>query len=298
MPINETLETLKNQLSGSVQTVLPSRGVPSSGKGRQSPSSLTSWTEITFYEKGGPRPGRTIGRGGDAGQTWVLPLPQDLSDMNSFEYEPIEFGGTTQFLDSVYNTITLGMDKGNTVNVSDSSTGGGEIGSGLVAAGMTTLDVIGAENAKNAVRAKARQTANPNLEALFKSSNLRTFQFSWNITPLTSGDSEQLNSFVSEFKKAIYPGSGSLAITGNAAQLLFFPYEFVVSFYAQGIQGGSKLIFSTASCACTDLTVQYTPNGGYNTHIDGYPTALSISATFQEMYILSRNDIEKLGTTY
>ena len=104
--------------------------------------------------------------------------------------------------------------------------------------------------------------------------------------------------FVSEFKKAIYPGSGSLAITGNAAQLLFFPYEFVVSFYAQGIQGGSKLIFSTASCACTDLTVQYTPNGGYNTHIDGYPTALSISATFQEMYILSRNDIEKLGTTY
>ena len=295
MPINETLETLKNQLSGSVQTVLPSRGVPSLGGGRQSPSSLTSWTEITFYKDGGPRPGRTIGRGGDAGQTWVLPLPQDLSDMNSFEYEPIEFGGSTQFLDSVYNMITLGMDKGNTVEVANDA----GVGSALVAGAMTTLDVIGSENAKNAVRAKARQTANPNLEALFKSSNLRTFQFSWNITPLTSGDSKQLNFFVSEFKKAIYPGSGSLTLTtANAAQLLFFPYEFVVSFYAQGIQGGSKLIFSTAACACTDLTVQYTPNGGYNTHIDGYPTALSISATFQEMYALSRNDIEKLGTTY
>jgi hypothetical protein len=297
MPINDTLETLKNQLSGSVKTVLPSQGIPSKRSG-SAPSSLTAWTEITFYEKGGPRPGRTIGRGGDAGETWVLPLPQDLSDVNSFEYEPIEFGGTTMFLDSVYNAITLGMDKGNTTQAKDSSTGFGELKDGAVAGGMTALDLIGAENAKNAVRAKARQTANPNLEALFKSSNLRTFQFSWNITPLTEGDSQQLSEFVSTFKKSIYPGSGSLAITGNAAQLLFFPYEFVVSFYSQGIQGGSNLIFSTAACACTDFTVQYTPNGAFNTHIDGKPTALSMNATFQEMYILSRNDVEQLGKKY
>jgi len=298
MPINDTLETLKNQLSGSVKTILPSQGIPSKRSG-STPSSLTAWTEITFYKEGGPRPGRTIGRGGSGGDTWVLPLPQDLSDVNSFEYEPIEFGGVTMALDSFYNAITLGQDKGNTTGASNKTFDMGvQAGGALVAAGTTTLDLIGSENAKNAVRAKYRQTANPNLEALFKSSNLRTFQFSWNITPLTEADSEQLSDFVSTFKKSIYPGSGSLLLTGNSAQLLFFPYEFVVSFYSQGIRGGSNLIFSTASCACTDFTVQYTPNGAFNTHIDGKPTALSMNATFQEMYILSSNDIEQLEKKY
>lgn len=296
MPINDTLESLKAQLSGSINTVLPSKGIPSftSAEQRsagQRPSSLTSWTELTFYPEGGPRPGRTIGRGGQAGETWVLPLPQDLSDVNSFEYESVEFGGITMLIDSAYNALTLGMDKGNTTGAEDNATFGREVGETAFAAGTLALDAIGAENARNGVRAKFRKTANPNLESLFKSSNLRTFQFSWSITPLSRQDSDSLKQFISNFKKAIYPDNNGLLATANAAQLMSFPNEFVVSFYSTGVDVGSKLIFTTAACACTDFTVQYTPNGAFNTHIDGRPTSISINATFQEMYALTRNDI-------
>lgn len=291
MPINDTLESLKAQLSGSINTVLPSRGIPSQGSAGQRPSSLTSWTELTFYPDGGPRPGRTIGRGGSAGQTWVLPLPQDLSDVNSFEYESVEFGGVTMAIDSAYNALTLGMDKGNTTGAEDNAGFAREVGETLYGAGALALDAIGAENARNAVRSKFRKTANPNLESLFKSSNLRTFQFSWSITPLSAQDSDSLKQFISNFKKAIYPDNNGLLATANAAQLMSFPNEFVVSFHSTGVSGSSNLIFTTAACACTDFTVQYTPNGAFNTHIDGRPTSISINATFQEMYALTRNDI-------
>ena len=228
MGITSTIDDLKQKLAGSIQTVMPSIGIPSSGG--NGGSNLSAWTVITFYEKGGPRPGRTIGTGGSSGEQWVLPLPADLSDLNSFEYQPIEYGSMTKaIMGAVTNTAeTVGLaDSGNQTE-GDSSEAG--FGGTAVAVGTGTLDLMGADNLSNAIRQRNRITGNPNMEALFKSPNLRTFQFSWSVTPLTQEDSVSLKAFLTKIKESIYPEGSEVGASANAVELLNFPYEFIVSF--------------------------------------------------------------------
>lgn len=257
-------------LNGSLRTVVPSQGTPS----RNSPSSdLSTWSVIKIYPDGVPRNGRGVTGGRTTSgnvKTWVLPLPIDLTESNSFTWEQTDFGAFQQF-------IAGGP-------LSDSGELTGTIGSVISGA----LNAFGAEGLEQVRGAFMRSAANPATEILFKSANLRTFQFSWNLIPLTSGDSTSIVDFRKEMINYIYPEAGGL---GGATRLKY-PAEFELSFYARGKgqQGQQYEIFKTFPCACTEFTLTYGVQGSYGVHEDGKPTQVSISATFQEIYMLVQKD--------
>lgn len=287
--IDEKIAALKEQLNPGIKAILPSRGIPSASGGR--PSSLTTWTELKIFPEGVKRRGRVVSGGGtDAKETWVLPLPQDLTDVHSMQYETVEFGalavmaskGISDIEGLISGSNELVQQESGNYSFKDSALDAGQV------VGEEVLGFVGLDQAINVLRAQRRKTVNPNMENLFKTSNLRTFQFSWSLTPLSSTDSSGIKSFISSIKKNIYPTNNQVAGGWNR---LKYPSEFMLNFYSSALTSGPQKIFSTAACACTDLTIGYTPNGAFHTHTDGAPTTVTINGTFQELYTLDSVDI-------
>lgn len=291
--IDEKIAALKDQLNPGIKSILPSRGIPSASG--VTPSSLTTWTELQIYDNGAKRSGgaRVVGSSaGGASATWVLPLPQDLTDMHSMQYETVEFGAlaiaSTKLLDMMSagtGAISQELEKGYGPGASST------LGNISRVAGEEVLGFFGLEQAINVLRARNRNTVNPNMENLFKTPNLRTFQFSWTLTPLSSTDSSSIKDFVGVMKTKMYPTNSPVLYGWNR---LDYPAEFILNFYSSGLSSGKQKIFSTAACACTDLTIGYTPNGAFHTHTDGRPTTVTISGTFQELYTLDSKEIKDL----
>ena len=297
--IDEKLTALKDSLSRGVSSVLPSRGIPGKG-GNNSVSSLTTWTQLEIYPNGAPRSKNTVvANWGDKGATWVLPLPQDLTDIHSLQYETIEFGAiamATAALGQGNNTVgvldAMGVGKSASGDALSKEFGGGIAGFAEGPVAEEVLGFFGLDQAINVVRSRRRNTTNPNMENMFKTSNLRTFQFSWALNPLSSEDANSIKNFINEMKKSIYPLNGTV---GGAWNRLQFPAEFIFTFYSTGVGTGPKVIFRTVACACTDFTVAYTPNGAFHTHVDGNPTTVNISGTFQELYTIDQTIVEQLA---
>ena len=284
--------------------LLSGQTIPARGSGGGS-SSLTAWTVITVYPKGKSGAGRISNQqsAGARGDTWVLPIPSDLTDLNSMAYEPTSFS-TGQRIATNLISKTLGAP-------GDADDVLGAIYAGVKQVGGEVIDAVKAdpnaalgqlasellpEGGTNTFLAPAGVFSNPNMEALFKGANLRTFQFSWILTPLKKEDSDSIKDFVKSIKKSIYPTFTKGSARGAVLSMQTFPAEFVVSFYSSDINGSAKRIFSTVACACTDFTVNYTQNGGFYAHDDGNPTSVNISMSFQEFYTLSQDDIDAISS--
>jgi hypothetical protein len=282
--IDERIVALKESLNPRINPILPSRGVPGDK------ASLTTWTELTIYPDGATKNGRVVSGNGQSGGTWILPLPTDLSEPHSLQYEPIEFGAIARGAVNAVRAMKGSSDMTEMekrIMSLDAEAIKNVLGDVAMSLGEEVLGFVGNEQMVNIARGVFRNTANPNMENMFKTANLRTFQFSWNLTPLSSQDAAKIKEFISKMRETIYPVNNEILFGWNR---LKFPSEFTVSFYASGLQG-QRIIFKTAPCVCTDFVIQYTPNGAYNTHIDGEPTSVSINATFQEMYSLHQGDI-------
>jgi len=313
--VTDLVEEGKARIGAGAKPILPSSSIPSKGN---SSTGLTAWTVMTIYPQGKAGGGR-IGRSGSAGgsgSTWVLPLPVDLSDVNTFTYEPAGFnslqravarGSANVDMGAIGSSIAgllkgdLGQAAGGAIDALGSFVKG--MGPELEQAikdlesgkgGNAAYDLIGQlapEGVSNTLLAPKGVFSNPNMEALFKGANLRTHSFSWNLTPLKSSDSAQIVSFIQEVKKLIYPSYSSGSSRGGIFSLQNFPAEFELTFNASAAGGGAKRIFATTACACTDMTVNFTPQGGFFTHEDGRATNVSINMTFQEVYTLDQSDI-------
>lgn len=287
--IDTVIAAKKESLKPKINAILPSRGVPGDK------SSLTSWTEIAIYPQGATKNGRVIGGNGTSGGSWVLPLPQDLSEPHSLQYEPIEFGAIARLGAGALKSA-LGNGPITDPNKAEEALSGfdfsGILKGAAYAIGEEILGMFGNQQMVNFLRGSLRNTANPNIENMFKTANLRTFQFSWNLTPISESDAAKIKEFITKMRMEIYPENQEY---GGGWNRLKFPSEFIISFYSVGLTSGKpNTIMKTAPCVCTDFVVQYTPNGAFNTHTDGQPTTVSISGTFQEMYSLHKGDISSL----
>ena len=71
--------------------------------------------------------------------------------------------------------------------------------------------------------------------------------------------------------------------------IFIYPSEFDI-FYYQGTKENLNIHRHT-SCVLKDMTVNYTPNGMFNTFDDGMPTQINITLSFLELAILTKQQI-------
>lgn len=127
---------------------------------------------------------------------------------------------------------------------------------------------------------------NPKKEQAFKGIDFRTFSFEYNFAPQSPDEAQNVLNIIRAFKYHMHPEFKS-----SDAFLYIYPSEFDITYYKGSTENLN--IHRHTSCVLTEVNVNYTPNGVFSTFDNGMPTQISLSLTFKELQLLSKETIEK-----
>lgn len=123
------------------------------------------------------------------------------------------------------------------------------------------------------------QILNPNLELLFQGPELRTFNFTFQLSARSLPEAKNIKKIIRFFKK-------NMAVTKGASDIfLKSPNVFKIT-YSQ-----KESLNKFKPCALRSFNVDYTPLGTYMTFEDGTMVSYQLSMQFQELFpILADED--------
>lgn len=161
---------------------------------------------------------------------------------------------------------------------------------------------------------------NPKVEVLFRTTQLRQFQFNFMFAPSSREESENMEKIIKTLRGHAAPeidnndpmgpyigGGGGVSIGGlnipvptNQAQYLTSglgmkaPSEFTIDFYREGGQINEH-IPKIARSIIERIDVDYAPQGEFSTFSNGYPVSAMLTVVFREMRIIDRSSILNRG---
>jgi hypothetical protein len=143
-----------------------------------------------------------------------------------------------------------------------------------------------------AVSAATGLAANPKKEQVFKGVDFRTFTFEYQFFPRSQDEAQNVKNIIDQFKYHMHP-----EFKGAGEFLFIYPSEFDIVYYTNGLV--NENIHKHTSCVLTEMSVNYTPNGVFNTFYEsktggGMPTQINVNLTFRELQILNK-DLVKEG---
>ena len=232
-----------------------------------------------------------------AGGVIMLPMPSNIQDSNSVSYEA----------GNMDNLTAAGLElfeAGSEINLFDLSTYTGAFNKGkeqidkilgesgsrdlvLKALGAQAVNIFGANVNINSLLAREQGTIlNPNMELLFNSVTLRTFKFSFKMTPRDRNESVSIKSIIRTLKKnmaAKTAGNGT-----DPGLFLKTPNIFELTY----MKGNKKHPFLNRfkPCVLSDMSVNYTGENVYVTYGDGTPVSMILTLTFKELVPIYEND--------
>ena len=136
-----------------------------------------------------------------------------------------------------------------------------------------------------------RQTGaimNPNMELLFKSPQLRPFQFSFQLTPRSQTESASVMKIIRLFKQAMAP------IRSDSMLFLKSPHTFRIQYLHSGHKN-HPYIGGIKECALLSCGINYAPDQNYSTYQDGVMTAYQLDLQFKELEPIYNDDYGNSG---
>ena len=127
--------------------------------------------------------------------------------------------------------------------------------------------------------------ANPKKEQVFKGVNFRTFSFDYKFFPRNSDEAKNILRIIHQFKYHMHPEFKD----GNNF-VYIYPSEFDIFYYQNGEENLN--LHRHTSCVLTDMSVNYTPNGMFNTFPDGMPTQIDVTLSFRELALLTKDKVK------
>ena len=124
---------------------------------------------------------------------------------------------------------------------------------------------------------------NPNVELLFNKPELRSFQFSFNLSPRNPQEAQTVKQIIRTFKQASAPRrtvKGYFLRTPLIYQIEYINNAFNLNRFKE--------------CAMTSFQTDYTPNGNYSTFSDGTMTQYKIQMSFTELDPIFNDDYDAL----
>ena len=228
--------------------------------------------------------------GGAGGAVVYLPIPGGLSESTSVSYKESSLNALQLEGSKAISNFVQGKGKGTGL--------AGKIGEmqGALNDNENTLkELIGAGAAAAALQLNtnellARQDGsilNPNMELLFNSPQLRSFGFSFKLSPRSSTEGKRILEIIRYFKQAMVP---------KKTQESFFlksPNTFKVEYVHKG-KGNHPGLNKYKECALVQCQVNYTPEGTYNTFIDGVMHSYEMTLQFRELDPIFDTDYDAL----
>jgi len=128
---------------------------------------------------------------------------------------------------------------------------------------------------------------NPNLELLFNGPTLRSFGFSYKMSPRNEPESNMIKKIIRMFKQ-------SMAVQRSTSNLFL---QTPNTYRLQFITGGStehEFLPKIKECALTSFNVNYAANGTYATFGNTSPVAYELQFSFQELVPIFNDDYTNL----
>lgn len=216
----------------------------------------------------------------------LLPMPQNIQDMNA-----VGWGD-----DSLNNLAAAGLNfakgaigspdlmAGVVDKLKQFARGTGEAAKSGTAQAFVqnyfasqAVNALGANTSLDGILARTSgQILNPNMELLFKSVTLRSFNFEWDLIPRNDDEATAIWAIIRALKVNMAPKGGS-----KGGLFIKSPNVFRLK-YMSG-SGSHPFLHSFKPCALLQMGVNYTGNGSYATYYDKTPVHLKLSLSFQEL---------------
>ena len=160
-----------------------------------------------------------------------------------------------------------------------------------------TSAALGALGANvSAAQLLARQTGqifNPNMELLFNGPALRSFNFSFKMTPRSPEAAQECKNIIRSFKSNMAPKTKNTGSLGGSGVFLKTPNVFELRYMKGG--GEHPFLHKFKQCFLTNISVNYTGEGVYATYDDASPISMQLDLSFKELEPIYDVDYDDAG---
>jgi len=222
--------------------------------------------------------------GGESFETVILPMQPNLSESNAVNYED----SSANFMQLAGGKAAKGIIEGM----------GSLDGEKIMEAGknaMADMQSAASDNATkaylsayfagqavgtNLVGRDTGMVVNPNMTVLFSGPTLRSFNFSFPMTPRSSAEAQVIRKIIRAFKR------NSLPQRSESSAFLMTPRIFLIKYIFSSnstTEATHPFLNKFKPCMLTNFNVNYTPDNSYMTLRDGSMTRYTIDLTFKEV---------------
>ena len=247
----------------------------------------------------------------------ILQMPSNIQDGNAVDYGESKMntlmGAAAGAIGSVINKTGEAVSEGLSNNPEGAKQSMAELSGDLkktlgadsslmdAAAQFTTAKAtsaaLGALGANvSAADLLARQTGqifNPNMELLFNGPTLRSFSFSFKMTPRSSSEAQECKNIIRSFKSNMAPKTKNTGSIGGSGVFLKTPNVFELR-YKKG-NGDHPFLHRFKQCFLTNVSVNYTGEGVYTTYDDATPVSMQLDLSFKELEPIYDVDYDESG---
>ena len=234
------------------------------------------------------------------GGTILLQIPSQVQDGNSASYGDSRMNGLVAAAAQGVTDVMTGIKFD---NMQDSITKvGGELkanvdktlgnlggGAGIqdIATKFLTSKAVGAFGGNVSVnQLLARESGeilNPNMELLFNGPTLRSFRFSFKMTPRSSAEAEQVKLIIRSFKRNMAPKTAESAGKSGSRGNFFLKSPNIFELRYRSGNQDHPFLHKFKQCFLTDVSVNYTGEGVYATYEDATPVSMILDLSFKEL---------------
>lgn len=158
--------------------------------------------------------------------------------------------------------------------------------------GMAIAEALtGTEGGIQTVNRVFGQADNPFLEVFFNSMNMRSFTYNFNLAPRNEEETMEIQRIIQLFRFHMAP-----EMQETNGRYLTLPSEFDIHYMMVTKDGEGKendYFNRIATCVLTDVATNYTPGEKLRTFEDGAPTQITLSLTFKETEMLTKEKINE-----
>jgi len=236
--------------------------------------------------------------GGDVGDrkilgTITLPIPGGISDTNTVSWQQ----DTLNTIEKGFANVAQAGISGGAEPATEAAKKGlkGALGDGGGAAeAKITSKFVEMATGVNVLGRKYGAVDNPNMELLFSGPSLRSFSFTFKLSPRSEPEAIAVKTIIRSFKQAMS------AKRSESTLLLKSPFTFAISYISGDKQ--HPYLNKFKECALTNCSVNYTPYGTYMTYAgkEKSMVAYELQLQFQELEPLfddeyGANDFDNIG---
>ena len=214
----------------------------------------------------------------------MLPVPGGISDTQSVDWgsgtmNPIQAAAANVAMKTLQDGLKEGANAA-VGEIKDAVNNSDDVKKGIASVIAGSATQIG----KQALQRGEGMVLNPNMELLFNGPQLRTFGFTFKLSPRSSREAQTVVKIIKFFKQGMSP------IRSESNFFLKAPHTFTLKYMMGKGRGEQKYLNKFKECALQNCTVQYTPDGNYNTFTDGIMTSYSLQLTFNELTPVFNDD--------